>query len=305
MDTYEKARAFMYRHARPLELAVWRNRFEDGERSAVLAALMAYQNPDGGFGHALEADYWNTDSTPVAVWKAVEILRSVGLQDPLHPLVQGILRYLDSGADFDEAHGQWRNAVPGNNGHPHAAWWHWNGESEFNYNPTAELAGFAVRFAEPDSALYAKAARIAREAYTWFSARVPFEEQHVTKCFIRLYELLDEADSDLVDMDAFEALLKRQVKACICPDEARWYKEYVTRPSMLIDSPLDLFYRGSVALVEREAELMPLQQLPDGSWPVTWRWGTEYPQAEAVSIDWWRGTIILENITFLREFGKV
>ena len=43
--------------ARPLERALFAHAFEGGGRTAVLAALVPYQNDDGGFGHALEPDW--------------------------------------------------------------------------------------------------------------------------------------------------------------------------------------------------------------------------------------------------------
>ena len=63
MNTYDRARAFMYRCSRPLELALWQHRFEGGSLENVLIALSFYQNDDGGFGHALEADNWNPASS--------------------------------------------------------------------------------------------------------------------------------------------------------------------------------------------------------------------------------------------------
>ena len=56
MTAFEKARTFVYRNARPLDLAIWQYHFENGSKEAVMHALSAYQNPDGGFGHGLEAD---------------------------------------------------------------------------------------------------------------------------------------------------------------------------------------------------------------------------------------------------------
>ncbi|MBQ7138495.1 MAG: hypothetical protein IJO39_05845, partial [Clostridia bacterium] len=105
MNTYEKARAFMYRCARPLELALWQYHFEGGSAENVLRALSFYQNEDGGFGHALEADNWNPNSSPLTTQTATEILYAVNAPAD-HPVVQNVLRYLDSGADFDTAHRQ-------------------------------------------------------------------------------------------------------------------------------------------------------------------------------------------------------
>ena len=74
MNTYEKARGFMYRCSRPLELALWQYHFEGGSADNVLRALSFYQNADGGFGHALEADNWNPGSSPLTTQTAIDIL---------------------------------------------------------------------------------------------------------------------------------------------------------------------------------------------------------------------------------------
>jgi hypothetical protein len=100
--TFEKDRAFIYRNARPLDFARFQFHFKNGSRDAVLNALAAYQNEDGGFGHALEADLWNPNSSPIQTWTATEILREVGHTDSAHPIIQGILRYLASGQVVDK-----------------------------------------------------------------------------------------------------------------------------------------------------------------------------------------------------------
>lgn len=52
----EEIRRWMYRNARPIELAQWQYHFENGSSQNVLYALSAFQNEDGGFGHALDCD---------------------------------------------------------------------------------------------------------------------------------------------------------------------------------------------------------------------------------------------------------
>lgn len=58
-DVFQKAKEFIYRNARPLDLARWQFHFEGGGKEAVINALECYQNDDGGFGHGLEPDSWN------------------------------------------------------------------------------------------------------------------------------------------------------------------------------------------------------------------------------------------------------
>ena len=101
MSVMEKAREFIYRNARPLELAQWQYHFENGSKENVLAVLSFYQNKDGGFGHALEADSWNPNSSPVQTWAATEILKKINFSDSNHKIIKGILDYLQSGRDFD------------------------------------------------------------------------------------------------------------------------------------------------------------------------------------------------------------
>ena len=164
MIMIEKAQKFIYRNARPLDLARWKFHFQGGSVEAVLEALSYYQNEDGGFGYALEADSWNPYSTPIQTWCATEILREVDMKDRNHPIIQGILCYLDSEKDFDGR--VWYNTVESNNEFPHAPWWHSESVSvcHHNYNPTSCLAGFIIRFAQKDSELYKLGWKIARQA---------------------------------------------------------------------------------------------------------------------------------------------
>ena len=79
-DIYEKARGFIYRNARPIEIALWKYHFENGSREDILTALSMHQNTDGGFGHALEADSFNPNSAPIQTLNACEILRETNYE---------------------------------------------------------------------------------------------------------------------------------------------------------------------------------------------------------------------------------
>ena len=59
----------------------WKYLFEGGSREDVLTSLAAYQNEDGGFGHALEPDCWNPDSSPIQTWVAAEIIQKIGFEE--------------------------------------------------------------------------------------------------------------------------------------------------------------------------------------------------------------------------------
>ena len=110
----------MHRNARGLELAKWRFYFEGGDAGAVVDELQYYQNTDGGFAHALEADCWNPASAPSQMFYAIHILHELDYKDKTHPVIQGMLRYLESGKDMED--GFWISIVSSNNEYPHAPW---------------------------------------------------------------------------------------------------------------------------------------------------------------------------------------
>ncbi len=300
MALFDKAREFIYRNARPVDLARFQYHFESGDKENVINALSCYQNNDGGFGSALEPDCFNPNSSPVQTWAATEILREIDFTGKNHSVIKGILNYLESGADFNKEHNQWLNVVPSNNDFPHAIWWEYgqNG-SEFKYNPTACLAGFIIRFADKESGLYKKGCEIAKEAINWFLEKVPFSEMHVTSCFMRLYEYLISAKAEIADMDLFEKKLKEQVNFNICRDTEKWGKEYVTMPSSFIGNKNSIFYSDNSEIAKAECKFIKNIQLPDGSYPVTWIWCTEYKEQE-VALNWWKSDFVIKNMLFLK-----
>lgn len=302
MNTYEKARAFMYRCSRPLELALWQYHFEGGSAGNVLQALAAFQNEDGGFGHALEADNWNPGSSPLTTQTAIDIL--FRLDTPReHPIVQGILRYLDSGKDFDEAHRQWPGSIPSNNDHPRAIWWTYEGKEGFNYNPTAALATFILHYAERDSALYHKGRAIAQEAIDWLLAQEPFAEKHVVFLFLQLAKYAE--GHGITGLDRLAERLRVQVPMCVCTDLTKYGVEYVDRPTDMIDGPAHPCYPLIAEAAQAECQFLIDSQLPDGSWPVPWKWWNEYTAEYEVAAYWWKAHIVLKHIVYLRNFGKI
>lgn len=290
---FARARDFIYRNARPLELARWRNQFEAAGAQEVLDALRVYQNPDGGFGHGLEPDAWCPLSSPVQTWCAAEVLREAGCLDGGLEPVQGLLRYLTSGQDFD-GH-TWGNTVPGNNDWPHAPWWHHRSDEEAHdtYNPTASLAGVLLHCAAPGSAGHGLGLRIAEEAAERVQ-RGAVLEMHELRCYLEL------AREEFPGKERLMVRLREEVGRTLRAAQAGWEREYVCRPSMLFAGRDDLFCAEHAGLVRRECALIRRTQLHDGSWPLPWRW-TDYPEAWPVAQLRWKCEGIIRNLRFLRE----
>ena len=307
---FERAESFIYRHARPIDLARWQLHFEGGSQKAVLNALQHYQNPDGGFAHALEPDSWNPDSSPIQTWQATEILLEIGFTDPSHPIVEGILRYLEYRQHFD---GQvWLSTIPSNDFFPHAPWWSYDVSDDLvpNYNPTVGLVGFAIRVVNTDSSLYNLVTRIAGHACdALLDGRLP-TDMHLLACFIRLLDALEEKGPiEEVDTDALREKLQALVKASLEPTEpiededdllAYWKSGYRAKPSQFFMSKNSAFYHPNRKLAASEVNYILREQEKDGTWPVVWNW-PNYPEAWAISRNWWESHIVIQNLRYLQE----
>lgn len=297
----EKSRKFIYRNARPIDLARWKFLFEDGSREDVLSALAAYQNEDGGFSHALEPDCWNEDSAPIQTWAATEIIKEVGLNDPEHPIIKGILKYLSS-TDYFNGH-TWFNTIPSNDDYPHAPWWNYASSDEINYNPTACFIGFILKFAKSESEIYNTAVRLLKEAYAFFKDNYPMESIHTVSCFAQLYEYLLESSQSEIDINEFKTLLQKQINHVLTKDTSVWETEYVCKPSLFINSKKSDFYLENKDICDFECEFISKTQLPDGTWNITWEWG-DYPEQWHISKNWWKSDWIIKNIKFYNEMQR-
>lgn len=295
---YKKARNFIYKNARPLDIARWKYLFEGSSKEDILSALEVYQNDDGGFGHALEPDCWNPDSSPIQTWVATEIIREIGLEDKRHPVVQGILRYLSSGKDFD-GH-TWANTIISNNDAPHAPWWEYAPAAEPSYNPTACLIAFILKFADWESQLYTVACNLAKEAYDYFKAHFPMESAHTVFCFVKLYDYLKESSTDtLIDLEIFKDMLQKQLQHVITYDTDKWATDYVCKPSLFIRSKGSDFYEENRLICEYECSFLENSQEPDGTWAITWSWA-DYPEEWSISKNWWKSDWIIKNLHYYK-----
>jgi hypothetical protein len=272
--------------------------FENGSKQDVLKFLAAYQNTDGGFGHALEPDSWNPNSSPVQTWTATQIIKEIKLEDKEHPIIKGILSYLNSGKDFD-GH-TWPNTVPTNNDYPHPPWWGFYPNPEATYNPTASLIGFILKFADNHSQLFNMARILTQEAYTYFTSHHPLDAMHTVANFVDMYDCLEESvNNDLMDMVEFKRLLQSQIQHVVTYDTSRWGVDYVCKPSLFIANKASDFFLENEAICAYECEFLTKTQEADGTWAVTWGWG-DYPEEWSISKNWWKSDLIIKNMKYLR-----
>lgn len=112
------AKRLIYRQGRLLERKLWELYFEGGERDGALRALVAYANPDGGFGNGIEPDLLGPQSTLIGAETALYTLDLLDVRQG--PLVAGIVRWLDGAMDEN---GCVQHPPPGLTDYPLQPWW--------------------------------------------------------------------------------------------------------------------------------------------------------------------------------------
>jgi hypothetical protein len=135
-DLLENAAGFVWRTGRLIDRHRFAHLFLGGDRAPVLAALAAYQNPDGGFGNALEPDLRGPGSQPEPVEVAFWVLDEVDAMDD--PMVASACDWL---ASVSTAAGGVPFVLPSVLEHPRAPWWQTEPDPPADLNPTAAIAG--------------------------------------------------------------------------------------------------------------------------------------------------------------------
>jgi hypothetical protein len=307
-DELKNIKNWIYRNARPLDFFRWQYHFENGDKSNVLSVLSSFQNPDGGFGHALEADSWNPFSSPLQTSTAILLLREINYFNEADPIIMGILSFLENDSSFLKS--GWIQKIPTNNDFPHAPWWTYDKEkiggfhSEWEYNPTANIIGFTLRVIKnKKSAFYKKCLNIANEAIEKLLS-VDTIEPHELGCFCSLYTNLIEAGITVnFQLNDIEQKLKKLINQSIEYDTSKW-NNYVTKPSSYINSPESIFYSENKSIMDFELDYIIDSINKDGIWDINWTWGA-YEKEFAISGNWWQGHIIIQNYVLLNNFSRI
>ncbi|MBV8135701.1 MAG: hypothetical protein JO121_08720 [Deltaproteobacteria bacterium] len=283
-SSLDRAAGFIWRNARLLERAMFAREFLGGAPAAVIDALMAYRNPDGGFGNALEPDVRAPGSMPLHCEQALWALRESDIRDPR--LAMGVCDYLSSVAEPSAR----VEIVSGELSlYPRAA--HWTGSFDpASPNPTAGLVGL-LRFQAVEHPWLARATR-------WSERRLerPLEEAHEVLCAMRFFEHANDR----------KRAQESAVKIASAAGHARLFRadpfssEYGITPLQLCPAP-DSIARPAFPDVVLSAHLDALaaRQQDDGGWPITWS-----PPSPAAECEW-RGRLTYEALKCLHSWARI
>jgi hypothetical protein len=283
-NVFARAETFIWSNARLLERRLFAYHFRGGSRQAVLAALRAYQNEDGGFGQALEPDIRCPDSQPVPVQHALEILDAVG-PDP--EIVRGTCDFLTS---ITTAEGGVPFVLPTARTYPHAPWWNADDDPPASLNPTAAIVGLLHKLGVDHPWL--KPAT----AYCWerIAALHPSEmhEMGVVITFLRSIPDRRRAESEL------ERLGQQLLGSGLVADISA--TDYVRKPldwAPTPDHPLRPLF--DEATIQANLDVLLAGQQQDGGWSITWP-----PISSGCELEW-RGWVTLAALQTLRANGRL
>ncbi len=289
-----KAIKYVLENARPLDLAIYKYFFENESNQTVIDELSKFQNADGGFGNALEPDFFNPNSSPIATNDAIITLLRVNALDRNSDIVKGIVSYLDSHDSFNEDKKRWLFTIDSNKDYPHAIWWDKKGDGISKFNPSISLATFMVCYGNR-TPLYEG---IIKEAVIYLkNGEVSGDD---VNCYLLAYELLTENSiKDIVDLNTFKHLLCKAIENCICKDISKYGVEYVPMPSTIFTGRYMEFVTLEIKpLIAAEKDILGKLQMEDGGFDITWKWYTPYPDEYEQARVWWRPRITIEKLLF-------
>ncbi|WP_227394518.1 hypothetical protein [Jeotgalibacillus aurantiacus] len=272
---------YIQRYARPVERAFHQFRQGEGSHEAVIHALESYQNEDGGFGHALEADSRLIDSTVLDTTVALQYLMQLPIEAD-HPMVVKAMHYLI--AQYDRGKKLFP-IVPATVNHvPRAPWWNVNeetGETGFEKipgNPGAEILGYLHRCRshmsdEITADLEVAMTKRLHEIDQW--------DMHEIQCYYRLAELTHKGEL----RDQIIQKIADQAHTALTKTSEEW-EGYGLQPLKIVQRTQSPLYSVMEDLVEENARWYADRLTKEGYWNPSWEWG-QYPvEWERAKKDW-------------------
>ncbi len=293
-DAFAAADRFLLNQARLLERRLFGTCFLGQPPELVVRALLGYQNPDGGFGHALEPDTRCPASLPVYTEVALQALATAGasVSDAAGTtMARRACDFLASAAANAGAGGGVPLAFDVIESFPRAA--HWTDWAyEPGLNPTAGLVGLLYQLGVEHPW------REAGTAYCWQrleSDGLPGDAHALSEVLVFLEHVPDQERAS-PHAAAVAAHFPEVAMLNLDPDApgygltpldlapeagSRWRSLFAPE---LIDAHLD--------------RLLRIQQ-EDGGWPITWD-----PPSEAAVCEW-RGLVTLKALRTLTSYGRL
>lgn len=284
---------FTNTHARLLDRHRLRLLLGDGDEQATLAALLAYRNPDGGFGNGLEPDLRAAESQPSAALHAFEVFADLATTSG------DAARLCDWLAEVSLTDGGLPFALPVGNPAGCAPFWLGADPGVSSPQISTIVAANARRVAknDPQVAAHPWLARVTEYCVSAIRAMRDRTPHAIELAFaVRFADELHGAAAQLAEESL--ALLSRHIPADGLVHVQGGAEAEFMRP--LDFSPLpgtpsrELFSAG---VLEADLRRLAASQQQDGGWPVDF---ASYSPAAHLE---WRGYATVQAVWILRGNG--
>ncbi|MFF8909833.1 hypothetical protein [Streptomyces olivaceoviridis] len=291
-----RAEQFVWLTARVLEQHLFAYRFLRGSPEAVEAALDAYRNEDGGYGHALEPDLRGPVSQPLHTAHALRVLDAIGRCGGQR--VERVCRYLTSVSTPD---GALPAILPGQRGYPTAPFVPVVDDPPSDLLATGPVVGLLHRNEVWHAWLF-RATDFCWQAVESLEKSHPYEVQaavtfldsapdrpRAQAAADRLGRLVREQRLAALDPGRLDAF---PVASGYAPGEHHFPHDFARSP----DSLARAWFTDDE--MTRSLDHLAAGQEEDGGWPVRWRRWAPAPALEA------RSLVTIEALCTLRAYGR-
>jgi len=298
----DQARQYIEMNGRELDRQLYIYHFGTGDREGVLRSLSAFQNDDGGFGHALEPDIRTPASSVITTSVGLYILREIGALFE-EPMVQAAIEYLL--ANYDNNEEVWPIIPPEIEDAPHAPWWSYQDSAEnfsgFLANPRACIIGHLYHYRPLVPAEFLEQVTNSLLEFLEKSSQTSLS-MHDLLCFMNLAEA-DNLPAQVREQILVKvAVFVREVVE-LSPDD---WSSYGLQPLDVAPSPnAPLITTVEGSAIEANLDYRIDLQLTDGSWPLAWSWADLDPVAWSVAERDWKANLAINNLKVLQAYGRI
>ncbi|MDO5717699.1 MAG: hypothetical protein Q4P34_01840 [Tissierellia bacterium] len=295
-------RNYLIRNARCLDIARWNYHFEDGSDEDVLKALVAYQNPDGGFSNGLKPGLKNLISNSLDTLFAVQVLREIDYPEIGTNFRNKIIRYLERTFNTEELN--WKVDIIANNKYLHSTWFTLEEDCKLgDYSPNIEFTGFLLRFCDESSDNYEYYKKSLDKILKYIDDNKYELPIYEISSLVHMYRDLKSCGKENMLPKDFESKLKEKIDDTIDKDSSKYHHDRsFIPPSLFIEGKDDFLYPGNEKICSYFAKYIEDSVNPIGFWSVKKSSDKMFIPRDVLKIA--RGILTVDNMLFIERIVK-
>lgn len=270
---FKAARDFVYQNGVLWERNLFAYLFQEGDLNTLHHNLKGYQNPDGGYGNAMEHDIRCPQSHPLALEYLLGVLAQVNI--PVGSLLDGAPEWLERSRNPD---GSLVNP-PEVLHYPHAPWWNSGGQ-----HIPASTVGLLMKFGKATPSLRDSTAK-------WVAQNLTLEHIHSTEWLFMTYHAFDYYMNvqDAPDLEACRrAVVEKIIELARKAADDQTYSFFRFAPTP--ESPVAK--AAPPDFIPAKLDYLESTQGEDGGW------------RDQHGLPQWYPIVTISNLVTLRNYGR-